>query len=81
MTTIEASAWFGLLAPAGTPHPVIDRLSMALAAALKDGKVKTLLANHGDEPSFSTPAEFGAYIRDETATWTKVVKSAGLAVD
>lgn len=77
----EASAWWGLFAPAGTPQPVIEKLNLVLAAALKDPKVKAQLALQGDEPSISTPQQFGAYVRDETAKWTKVVKAAHLSID
>ena len=81
MKNFEASAWWGLFAPARTPQTVIEKVNLALGAALKDPKVKAQLARQGDEPSFSTPQRFSSYVRDETAKWTKVVKAAHLSID
>jgi tripartite-type tricarboxylate transporter receptor subunit TctC len=81
MKGFEANAWYGLFAPAGTPAAVVQRLSDALAAALKDDSVKAGLEAQGDEASFSTPKEFAAYLEAESAKWTKVVKTTGVKVD
>ena len=67
--------WYGLLAPAGTPQPVIDKLNAAINEALKD---QTLLSNFGKQgldPLGGTPAEFASYIKSETERWASVVQS------
>lgn len=65
--------WFGLLAPAGTPAAVLERLHKASVEALKDGKVQQVLKNQAAEPVGDTPAEFGAFIRSEAAKYAKIV--------
>jgi tripartite-type tricarboxylate transporter receptor subunit TctC len=74
----ETSAWFGLFAPAGTPQPIVDRLSRDAIEALKAKDLRDKLAMQGDEPVGSTPAAFASYIRGEIAKWTKVVRNAGI---
>jgi tripartite-type tricarboxylate transporter receptor subunit TctC len=67
--------WYGLLAPAGTPQPVIDKLNVAINEALKD---QTLLSNFGKQgldPLGGTPGEFASYIKSETERWASVVQS------
>ena len=81
MKGFEANAWFGLFAPAGTPAPIVERLSAALAAALKDESVRTRLLAQGDEPSFKDPRAFGGYVDSELVRWTKVIKAAKVTID
>jgi len=70
--------WYGVLAPAGTPRPVIDRLNAAVRTAMTAPDTrKTLLAN-GAEPRVSTPDEFASFIRGETDRYAKIIKSAGI---
>ncbi|HWI36806.1 MAG TPA: tripartite tricarboxylate transporter substrate binding protein, partial [Burkholderiales bacterium] len=69
-----ATTWYGLLAPAGTPRPVIDRLNQAARTALDDPATKAQLAPQGVVLQLSTPEEFGAFLRSEVATWGKVVQ-------
>jgi tripartite-type tricarboxylate transporter receptor subunit TctC len=73
----EANNWYGLLAPAKTPRPIIDRLHKEFTAALVLPDVKEFLLSQGLEPSPSTPEQFGAYIKSETAKWAKVIKASG----
>jgi tripartite-type tricarboxylate transporter receptor subunit TctC len=73
-----ASTWNGLLAPAGTPPMIVARLNDALVRALKTPEVTERLAALGQDPVTSTPEEFGAFIRDETVKWQKVISTAGL---
>jgi tripartite-type tricarboxylate transporter receptor subunit TctC len=75
------SAWQGLLAPAGTPTAVIDKMSAAYAAALKDSEVVAKLAAQGAEPVGSTPAAFKTYLDGEIARWSKVIQSSGIRLD
>ncbi|MBI1965275.1 MAG: tripartite tricarboxylate transporter substrate binding protein [Betaproteobacteria bacterium] len=73
----EATAWYGVLAPAGTPRPIVTRLHDEIVKALRLPDVKERLGNVGFELVGSTPEQFGAYIKSETAKWAKVVKASG----
>ena len=68
--------WSGLLAPAGTPRPIIDRLRAEIAKALGDPQVKARLAPQGIEVITSTPEEFEARMKADMVKWAKVVKDA-----
>ncbi len=74
----EAVQWYGLLAPAGTPRDIITRLHGATAKALQNPEVRQRLLNDGAEPVGSSPEEFAAYLRSETAKWAKVIQAAGI---
>jgi tripartite-type tricarboxylate transporter receptor subunit TctC len=74
----EAVQWYGVLAPAGTPRPIIDRLHAEVAKALQQREVREKLSTDGAEAVGNTPEQFGAYIRAETDKWAKVVKAAGI---
>jgi tripartite-type tricarboxylate transporter receptor subunit TctC len=77
----EASSWFGLLAPAGTPKDVVDRLQQETAKALATPAMKERLLAQGAIPSGMTSAEFVRFIGAETAKWARVVKASGAKVD
>ncbi len=77
----EAYVWMGLLAPKGTPQPIIDKLYREVTAALQTSEVKTHMASAGIEIVGSTPAEFGAFFRAERDLWAKVVKDTGAKID
>ncbi|WP_427184798.1 Bug family tripartite tricarboxylate transporter substrate binding protein [Bordetella bronchialis] len=81
MPGFEAGAWWGLFAPAGTPASAVDKLNMALKAALEDKAVQASLAAQGDEVLYSSPQDFGRFVQAETRKWTQVVKSADLKID
>jgi tripartite-type tricarboxylate transporter receptor subunit TctC len=74
----EATQWFGVLAPAGTPRPIIDRLNQEMVKLLKSPDVRDRLIADGTDPAPTTPEEFAAYIKSETEKWTKVIKAAGI---
>ena len=74
----EATQWFGMLAPAGTPRTIIDRIHQETVRALKAPEVIKQLAGEGADIVASTPEAFGAYIKSETAKWARVIKSAGI---
>jgi len=74
----EINAWFGLLAPAGTPPEVVARLNAELAAALKAPEVRERLAGEGAEPAPGTPEQFARLLRAEVALWAQVVRSAAI---
>jgi tripartite-type tricarboxylate transporter receptor subunit TctC len=77
----EASAWFGMGAPKGTPANVVAKLNREINEALADPKMKARLAELGGDPIAGTPAEFWAIHTAETEKWAKVVKASGAKVD
>jgi len=77
----EASSWFGLLAPAGTPADVVNRIQQEVAKSLNTPAIKEKLLAQGAIPSGNTPAEFAKLIDAEHKKWAKVVKDSGAKVD
>ena len=77
----EVSGWFGLLAPAGTPKPVIDALYRAIADLLKQPDVAKQLLELGAEPAANGPDAFGRQIADEVEKWKKVVAATGVKAE
>lgn len=78
---MEASSWWGLLAPMGTPQEVLSTVHQAMVDALATPQMREQLARVGIEPESCSPAEFAAFIRHESAKWAEVVKSAGIKTD
>jgi len=76
--TIVITGWTGLLAPAGTPQDIVDKLQKEIAARLLVPETRESLASQGAEPVASTPEQFAAFIRAEMAKWSAVIKKAGL---
>lgn len=77
----DATGWFGLVAPAGTPAPIVQRLNTEFVAALRDEAIQASLRAQGVEPMPGTPEAFEAYIRSETAKWTQVIRTAGIRLE
>lgn len=77
----EASAWYGIGAPKGTPPDIVDRLNKAVNEILADPKVKAKFSEYGAILLPGSPADFGKLLADETEKWGKVVKFAGAKVD
>jgi len=77
----EVVAWNGLLAPAGTPKAVIDRLSEELAKAMAVAQVREKFSVQGFAASWDTPEQFAIFLRSEVAKWTKTVKASGATLD
>jgi tripartite-type tricarboxylate transporter receptor subunit TctC len=77
----EAVQWYGVLAPAGTPRDIISKLHTGVVRALQNPEVRQRLLNDGAEPIGSSPDEFAAYLRSETAKWAKVTQAAGIKPD
>jgi tripartite-type tricarboxylate transporter receptor subunit TctC len=73
----EAVLRYGLVAPAGTPRAIVDRLNKELKAALASDDLRRRLAIEGAEPLPSTPEEYGADIDHEETQWAKVIKASG----
>jgi tripartite-type tricarboxylate transporter receptor subunit TctC len=76
----EAYTWFGVLVPAGTPQPIVDRLSRESMKILQSEEIKKRFADVGAEPVGNTPREFAAFMAAETAKWAKVIKASGARV-
>lgn len=77
----EVGAWQGVMVPARTAPEIVNRLNAELMKALASPDVKAKLAAQGATPLGSTPAEYGAYVRDELARWDRVVKATGATLD
>lgn len=77
----EASSWFGLLAPAGTPQDIVNRIQQEVAKSLNTPAIKEKLLAQGAIPSGNTPTEFAKLIDAEHKKWAKVVKDSGAKVD
>lgn len=74
----EATQWFGLLAPAGTPRPIIERLHVEAVRAVRLQDTRDRFAVEGLEPVGSSPGDFAAYIGSEMVKWGKVIQAAGI---
>jgi len=77
----EATSWFGLLAPAGTPAEIVNRLQQESAKALGSPALKERLLSQGALPGGMAPADFGRFIAAEAKKWAAVVKASGAKVD
>jgi tripartite-type tricarboxylate transporter receptor subunit TctC len=78
---VEVTLWYGLLAPAATPHEIVETLGKAVATATKDAKVRASLEKQGADPVGNTPVQFNAYLKEEYARWSEVVKVSGARVE
>lgn len=77
----DVSSWSGLMAPAGTPKPVIDKLYKEVARIVATDDMKNFMLKTGAEPALMGPQEFGKYIKSEIEVWGKVVKAANIRID
>ena len=77
----EVVGWFGWIAPAATPRPIVNRLNTELVRALKLPEVRDRLLSQSTEPVGNTPQEFAAFMRSEHAKWAKVIKAANVKVE
>lgn len=78
LPNVIGAGWYGFMAPAATPHPIVDRLGQEIARALSDPQVKAKLLAQGLEPHGSSAEEFGQFIDAETRKWSAVIREAGL---
>jgi tripartite-type tricarboxylate transporter receptor subunit TctC len=76
----DATIWLGIMAPAGTPKPIVDRLNAEIVKVLKRPEVQQAWTKQGAVPMIMTPAEFDKYLRDDIEKWAKVVKASGAKV-
>jgi tripartite-type tricarboxylate transporter receptor subunit TctC len=77
----DSGVWYALVAPAGTPRPIIERLNRETVAILNNPEYKKMLADQAIDPIGSTPEELGQYTRREVDKWAKVVKDTGARID
>ena len=77
----DIDTWWGLIAPAGTPKPLVDRLNAAFVTALRSPEVRDGFARLFAEPVATTPEQFAAFIKSENAKYEKIVKASGAKVD
>jgi tripartite-type tricarboxylate transporter receptor subunit TctC len=77
----DASSWFGLVGPAGLPAEIAHRISGDVARILAQPAMREKFIQQGADPVGSTPEEFGAYMRAETAKWAPLVKASGAKAD
>ncbi|MDO8595341.1 MAG: tripartite tricarboxylate transporter substrate-binding protein, partial [Sulfuricaulis sp.] len=77
----EFVIWYGLVAPAATPKPIIGRLNGEIVKAMSLPDVRELYSKQGVDPTTNSPEQFAQLIRDEHARWTKVIRAAGIKLD
>ncbi len=77
----EATNWYGMVVPAATPRPIVERLHKATVTVLEMADVKQALLDQGIEALHNSPEQFAAYIKSETGKWTKVIQQAGVKVE
>jgi tripartite-type tricarboxylate transporter receptor subunit TctC len=78
---VEATQWYGLVAPKDTPADIVDRLNKEINAGLVDSKLKAKFAELGGMVLAGSPADFAKLIADETEKWGKVIRTAGIKVE
>ena len=81
MPGYEQTAWFGVLAPAGTPREIIARLNTEILKVLNAPEVKERFGKQGVEVRTSTPEQFSTFLRSEVTRWGKVIREAGIKAD
>jgi tripartite-type tricarboxylate transporter receptor subunit TctC len=78
---LELSPWFGLLAPAGTPEPIVRKMNADIADLLRDKDVIEKFAGVGADPYITQPEQFGRILQDDIQKWAQVVKASGARID
>ena len=81
LTNFDVSSWVGVLVPAGTPAPIIDKINNAFSQALKNPAVQARMAEQGNEVVASSPAQFGVFLNQESAKWAKVIKDNNIQLE
>jgi len=77
----DVNTWYGLVAPAGTPGPIIGKIRTALVQGMDTPQVRQKLAEEGAVPEYTTPEALGVFIRSELVKWDKAVKLSGARID
>lgn len=78
---MQVTAWFGLLAPAGTPDAIVNKVQQAASQAMQSPEVRQRFADLGGIPGGETPAEYDAFIDQERRNWAQIVKASGITLD
>jgi tripartite-type tricarboxylate transporter receptor subunit TctC len=78
---IEASSWYGLFAPAGTPPAIVARINAEMVKLAQDPDYKQQLSKNGQEAIASTPDELKRYVKSEFDTWSRVIKTANIKAE
>jgi len=81
LANFDVSSWVGVLVPAGTPAPIVDKINNAFAQALKNPVIQTRMAEQGNEIVASSPAQFGVFLNQESAKWAKVIKENNITLE
>ena len=76
-----AGTWYGVLAPAGTPATIVARLNEEIRRVQALPEVRNALVAQGVEPALTTPEQFGGFMRDENAKWSRVIRNAGIKLE
>ena len=74
----EANSWNGIVAPAGTPRAIIEKLNLAIVKVLRTAEFKQYMVNDGADPAPSAPDDFAVFLRADHAKWARVIRVAGL---
>ena len=74
----ETTIWLGVMAPAGTPKAIVDKLNAEISKVVSRPETKAAWAKQGAEPLVMNPAEFDAYLRADIVKWANVIKKAGI---
>jgi len=77
----EATIWLGVMAPKGTPKPIVDKLNEAISQIVAQGDVKQAWSKQGAVPLLMNPAQFDKYLNEDIAKWAQVIKSANIKLD
>jgi tripartite-type tricarboxylate transporter receptor subunit TctC len=77
----DLTQWFGIVAPAGTPAPVIERLQKEVDSILANEALRAKLISQGSEPAVNTPAQFGEMMKSQRQTYARIVKDANITID
>jgi len=77
----DATAWYSIVVPAGTPKPIISRLNAELVKILKSPDIRARLVSEGADVETSTPEELGAFVHAEIQKWSKAVRESGTKID
>ncbi len=77
----ESGTWYGMMAPAGTPREIVNRLNGAIARIAQLLEIRDKLLAQGAEPQSGTPGQMGDFVRSEIAKWGKVAKAAGVRME
>ena len=77
----ESISWWGVVGPAGIPQPIVNKLLADITRVMAQQDVKEILSTQGAEPTTSTPQQFIDYVKQETALYAKIIKTANIRIE